>query len=227
METNEEHLSVIKSTEVKKYGGVSAAILSRIRWWCQYNGENKIKDRFHDNEWWSGFMSSKDFAEQTGYNRRTIESNLSNLIKNQVIIKGCFNKKGFDRTGWYRINHLLDSSKSIYEKNVIHLRKSSKSIYVNNVEELPESSNAIPVNHSLKLSENLSENQSVNPENTSIEIKFEKKSKLSAIIKEKYPIQNVMKYVEQRNFKYIENVGRKSISTEDMEIMEEYNNIII
>lgn len=104
METNKNEFYVVSVEDTIKYGIIKAAIIGRIRHWCQYNEKNNIQDRHHIDYWWSGFMSSKVLAEQLGMKQKTIEDNLSILLKNGVLIKGCFNKKKYDRTGWYRIN---------------------------------------------------------------------------------------------------------------------------
>lgn len=104
METNKNEFYVVSVEDTVKYGIIKAAIIGRVRHWCQYNEKNNIQDRHHINYWWSGFMSSKVLAEQLGMKQKTIEDNLSVLLKNGVLIKGCFNKKKYDRTGWYRVN---------------------------------------------------------------------------------------------------------------------------
>jgi hypothetical protein len=100
-----------------KYGIVKAAIIGRVRWWCQYNKDNKVKDRFHNGEWWSGFMSPKVFAEQLGIPETTIKNNLVSLTNDEILIKDKFNKKGFDKTNWYRINPNPPQIQSSYRKD--------------------------------------------------------------------------------------------------------------
>jgi biotin operon repressor len=95
---------VVSVEDTINYGITSAAIIGRIRMWCEYNQKNKVKDRYHLEFWWSGFMSSKVLSEQLGISKKTIETNLSKLLKDGVLIKGVFNKKGYDRTSWYRVN---------------------------------------------------------------------------------------------------------------------------
>jgi hypothetical protein len=104
METNKNEYYVVSVEDTIKYGAVKAAIIGRVRHWCQYNEKHNVQDRFHINFWWSGFMSAKEFAEQLGIKQRTIEDHLSTLLKDGVLVKGCFNKRNNDRTGWYRIN---------------------------------------------------------------------------------------------------------------------------
>lgn len=104
METNKNEFYVVSVEDTIKYGIIKASIIGRVRWWCQYNKDNKVKDRFHNGEWWSGFMTPKVFAEQLGLPVTTIKNNLVVLINDEILIKDKFNKKGFDKTNWYRVN---------------------------------------------------------------------------------------------------------------------------
>ena len=73
METNKNEHYYVSVEDTIKYGIVSAAIIGRVKWWCQYNKDNKIKDRFHEEIWWSGFMSSREFSQQLGISSKTID----------------------------------------------------------------------------------------------------------------------------------------------------------
>jgi hypothetical protein len=107
------------SVEYVKYCGITAAaILSRVQHWCNYNKEHNVKNRYYEGYWWSGFMSSKEFSNQLGISARTIETHLANLKADGILIMGNFNKKGMDRTGWYRVDELRDLSKCKYAKSV-------------------------------------------------------------------------------------------------------------
>jgi biotin operon repressor len=168
METNKNEFYIVSVEDTIKYGVVSAAIIGRIKWWCQYNKDNKVKDRYHIDYWWSGFMSSKEFEVQLGIPSKTIEKHISKLLKNGVLIKGVFNKKGFDRTGWYRVNPFPPIEESISPNRVDDLPNQSKSISPNRVngntpieETIPVS---ITVNQNVKQSASITGNPPVNPE---------------------------------------------------------------
>ena len=104
MKPNKNEHYYVSVEDTIKYGIIKAAIIGRVRWWCQYNKDNKVKDRFHNGEWWSGFMKYDEFSSQLGIPIKTIEKHLPNLIKLGILITDKFNKKGFDRTSWYRVN---------------------------------------------------------------------------------------------------------------------------
>ena len=104
MEKNNEKYYYLNVEDTIKYGLVSAAIISRVQFWCEYNEKNKIKDRFYDGYWWSGYLTSKHLGEQLGISHKTIENHLAKLKQIGILIKATYNKKGFDRSSWYRVN---------------------------------------------------------------------------------------------------------------------------
>jgi biotin operon repressor len=115
---NKDKYYVVSVEDTIKYGIISAAIIGRVRWWCEYNEKNKVKDRFHIEHWWSGFLSSKQLSEQLGIPIRTVEKHLFKLLKDGIIIKDVFNKKGYDRTSWYRVNPSTPIEYAIYANSV-------------------------------------------------------------------------------------------------------------
>ena len=156
--------------DTKRYGIISASIIGRVRWWCEYNEKNKVKDRYHQEYWWSGFISARELGEQTGINQRTIETNLTKLLKTGVLIKGIFNKKGFDRTGWYRVNPSTTIEDMIYDNTVDDIHFKSSSIYDNSVDGYTTTKETIPVNLSVKQNVKQTGSHSVNPSvNPSVE----------------------------------------------------------
>jgi hypothetical protein len=156
--------------DTKKYGIICASILGRIRFWCEYNETKKIKDRYYDGHWWSGFMSAREFSEQTGISQRTIEKNLVKLVEGNVIIKGRYNKKGFDRTGWYRVNPCTPIGCTIYPERVDDIPLEGKSIYPERVNGNTLREETIPINPSVK--QNVKQSAST-PFNPPINIKIE------------------------------------------------------
>lgn len=133
METNKNEFYFVSVEDTIKYGIIKAAIIGRVRHWCQYNEKNNVQDRHHINFWWSGFMSSQVFSEQLGIKKRTIEENLSDLLKNGVLVKGCFNKRKNDRTGWYRVNPNPPIRELLYGNNVNGYTGKRDTLYGNTV----------------------------------------------------------------------------------------------
>jgi hypothetical protein len=162
MKNSNGEFYVILVEDTKKYGIICASIISRVRWWCEYNQKNKIKDRYHNGQWWSGFMSARSFAEQTGISQRTIEKNLTKLLDNKVLIKDIFNKKGYDRTGWYRVNPNTPIAYNLYPERVDDIPLEGSSKYADSVVPNTLTEETIPVNHSIKQDVNHSVNTTVN-----------------------------------------------------------------
>ncbi len=147
MEDKKNEFYVVSVEDTIKYGIVSAAIIGRIRHWCEYNKKHKTKNCYHDECWWSGFMSSKEFAVQLGVPSKTIENHLSKLLKDGIIVKGVFNRHKRDRTGWYRVN----ANPQIKET---HFPKLSNSISSNQGNAFPQIEETLPV--SIPVSKDLS-----------------------------------------------------------------------
>ena len=149
MEDKKNEFYVVSVEDTIKHGIVSAAIIGRIRHWCEYNKKHKTKNCYHDECWWSGFMSSKEFSVQLGVPSKTIEKHISKLLKEGIIIKGVFNKKGFDRTGWYRVNPNPPIEECISPNRVDDLPNQSKSISPNRGNAFPPTEETIPVSNSV------------------------------------------------------------------------------
>ena len=147
---------VVSVEDTKNYGIVSAAIIGRIKWWCEYNKTKKVKDRYYQDYWWSGFMSSKELSEQLGISKKTIENHLSKLLKNGIIIKGVFNKKNYDRTSWYRVNPFPQIKERVSPNQVIPFTQIKEM-------DLPKSRKPIPVNLSVNQNVKQTVSHSVNP----------------------------------------------------------------
>lgn len=150
-----------------KYGIIQSAIIGRIRVWCQYNESKKIKDRYYQDYWWSGFISARELSDQLGISESTIQKNLTKLLKTGVLIKGVFNKKGFDRTGWYRINPNPPIGQTISPNEIDHSTLKDISITPNRINGSNLTGGTIPINlsfnHSVKKTINHSVNNSINP----------------------------------------------------------------
>jgi len=200
---NNEKYYYVTVDDTKKYGVVQAVILGRIRWWCQYNEEQKDEDKFHDGYYWSGWMTGKDFEEQTGIPDKTIYRNLNELIANKIIYRERFNKMKRDKSGWYRIN------------------PNSQNENTNSQNE-----NTLPVNLPINQSENLSEN--ILHHNTGVDITPKKKRKqIFAQLLETLPRFNISDDTKEILFKLITNKEFDRIAgTEDRELTEQEKNLI-
>jgi hypothetical protein len=174
MENKKNEIFIVSVEDTIKYGIIKAAIIGRVRWWCQYNKDNKVKDRFHNGEWWSGFMSPKVFAEQLGLPETTVKNNLVSLTKHEILIKDKFNKKGFDKTNWYRINpnppqiqssYLKDTTivSERYNDSIGEIQSTVSERYNHRIVEGEPIPVSLSVNQNVKQSVSISVNPPVNP----------------------------------------------------------------
>lgn len=237
MEQSNEKYFYLNVEDTIKYGLVSAAIISRVQFWCEYNEKNKVKDRFYDGYWWSGYLTSKHISEQIGISHRTIENHLDKLKQIGVLIKATYNKKGFDRSSWYRVNPFTQNE----EMEILEL---SKSIYLNNVNgntqneemDLLELREPIPDNPSVNLSVN---SKSVKPSanttfnqiehhNTGADITPKKKRKqIFAQLLETLPRFNISDDTKEILFKLITNKELDRIAgTQGRELTEQEKYLI-
>jgi DNA-binding transcriptional ArsR family regulator len=175
---------VVSVEDTKRYGLISASIIGRLRWWCEYNEKNKVKDRHHQDYWWSGFISARELAEQLGLSESTTEKNLTKLLKTGVLIKGVFNKKGFDRTGWYRVNPSTLTGETIPPNETQHTTLKDKSIPPNRVNGTTSTGGTIPVSPPVKQNVKQTGSHSINPPvNPSVELSVEDKQNVIPVIK--------------------------------------------
>jgi hypothetical protein len=89
----------------KKYGITEAILINSFIFWTQTNAA-KESNYHNDRFWFYGTPEyfSNFFIYLTG---RQIKYALSNLIKGGAILKGNFNKKGYDKTNWYSLSDSL------------------------------------------------------------------------------------------------------------------------
>ncbi len=141
-------------SDVKKYGIYPALIIGRIRHWCYYN--KKSNAHFHDGYHWSGYLSARELSEQTGVPEKTIDKHLRDLVTKQILFKANYNKKSYDRTGWYRINPNPPIEDTIPPIEVTHpLIEGTIPVLEGTIPVNP------PVNHTCKSSGNLDTGTSI------------------------------------------------------------------
>lgn len=76
-----------------------ALLIQQIHYWNVTNGHLKEGHRWSYNthdEWASQLMV---------YGEKTIRTKLKQLEASGVVVSGCFNKHGYDRTKWYRVDY--------------------------------------------------------------------------------------------------------------------------
>jgi len=99
-------------TDIAKKVGINAAIiLYNLEYWVD---KNKANDKhFYDGYYWS-YNSIKAFSALFDYlTEKQIRTALDKLANEGYLIKGKYNKKGYDRTTWYTVTTLEHAQKAI------------------------------------------------------------------------------------------------------------------
>jgi hypothetical protein len=80
-----------------------AVFLDTIAYWIKKNAANKQERNFHEGRYWT-YNSQEAFQKMfPGWKRETIRRIIRNCVKHGLLIVGNFNKKSYDRTGWYSL----------------------------------------------------------------------------------------------------------------------------
>lgn len=85
-----------------RYGVDGAIVLNHFHFWIKKNIANN--KHMYEGRFWT-YNSIAALCDLFPYwSKRQIERVLNNLVNDGVLIKGNFNKRGYDRTLWYTIN---------------------------------------------------------------------------------------------------------------------------
>lgn len=99
---NEDPLLVLPSL-AKVLGLNGAIIVQQIHYWLTIN-EGK-ESNFKDGYYWT-FNSSGGWQKQFPFwSKKTIERALRKVEDKGIVVTGCYNKRSFDRTKWYRLDY--------------------------------------------------------------------------------------------------------------------------
>ncbi|MEO0066155.1 MAG: hypothetical protein RI983_1481, partial [Bacteroidota bacterium] len=81
---------------------VKKILFPRIKHWILHNKENEKKTHFKEGHYWT-FGTYDFWAEECGLETKTVGNHLRELVTSGILKSGNFNKKGFDKTIWYRL----------------------------------------------------------------------------------------------------------------------------
>ena len=92
---------IIHKTDVVKHKATKAILLGFIKKRMEFN---RSKNRnFYLGCYWTGHITLEEIADATGIPYSTVKRNIGELVQDFVIVKGNFNKKSYDHTGWYTL----------------------------------------------------------------------------------------------------------------------------
>lgn len=102
----------------EKYGVNGSVILTNIKFWLEKNKANN--HNFRDGKYWT-YNSKKAFLELFPYfTESQLKTILNNLIKDGALLKGNYNKLGFDRTIWYSLSDdIFDHSSDENDQSLV------------------------------------------------------------------------------------------------------------
>lgn len=101
-----------------KYGVNESIMISNFQFWIQKNKANGT--HLHNGRTWT-YNSVNAFKEIFPYwNNGQIRRCLESLVKQEVLVKGDYNKNRYERTLWYAFN-----DESIFLNQQIHLSKTA------------------------------------------------------------------------------------------------------
>lgn len=85
----------------KRYGIQEAVLFNHLYFWIEKNKANN--KHYYDGYYWT-YSSKKAFTELFPYlTERQVDYALKKLLDNGLVVRGNYNKSGYDRTLWYAI----------------------------------------------------------------------------------------------------------------------------
>ena len=87
----------------KKYGIAEALLLSYFDHWIKAAKLRKDTEKFHEGRYWT-YASTRELARVFDYlSDPTLRRAVNHLVKENLLIKGSFNKFAWDKTTWYSL----------------------------------------------------------------------------------------------------------------------------
>lgn len=81
-----------------------AIIVQQIHYWCEVAKGKDMSYKLHDGHFWM-YNTFEELGEQIPVSVSTIKRLMKELIKEGYVIVANYNKHGYDRTNWYRIDY--------------------------------------------------------------------------------------------------------------------------
>lgn len=115
---SEQPLQVIPKLAMK-IGLNEAIVLQQIHYWLVGNEAKQSQDHYHDGRWWT-YNTLEEWGKNFPFwSTRTIQRVLDSLRKMGLVLTGCYNKSGYDKTLWYTIDYIEVDKLSISCRQVV------------------------------------------------------------------------------------------------------------
>jgi hypothetical protein len=138
----------------KKYGVDEAIMIKSFQYWIRLNKANK--SNFYDGHYWTYNTISALSELFPFWSEKQVRTILQNLLKLNILIKGNYNKFGFDRTIWYAFENEAEFLQINNSKKAKATSQIGKSILPNGQMELTKQENGtsqmvntIPITNSI------------------------------------------------------------------------------
>jgi hypothetical protein len=98
----------------KRYGLAEAVLIKNFKFWIEHNIDQKYN--FKDGRTWT-YISLKELAKNFDYlSEKQVRTAIDHLIKDEVLLKGNYNKLSIDKTLWYAFVNENDFVKAYDQK---------------------------------------------------------------------------------------------------------------
>lgn len=192
-----------KLEDAIKYGVDEAIVINYFRYWI---GKNKANDKhFYDGHYWT-YNSHKAFCEIFPFwSEKQIRRILDSLVKQNVIIKGNYNKMFYDRTSWYAFSneYFLD----IVPNETFELPKRAKYIRPNGLSISNQKGEPIPISNTVNNTVNKEKNIYTKKESKFIKPSIEEIRAYCIERKNNIDAENFFDFYESKGWK----VGKNSM----------------
>lgn len=114
---NEEPIT-INRLGARVLGLNEAIVVQQIHYWLEIN--RKAQKNFYENRYWTYNTYEQWTTENFNFwSKRTVQRIFKKLFDSKILLKGNFNKKGYDQTVWVTIDYdKLDEILSEFEYNI-------------------------------------------------------------------------------------------------------------
>lgn len=103
-----------------KIGLNEAIVLQQIHYWLVNNEDKKSPDHYRDGRWWTFNTLDEWQRDFPFWSTRTIQRVLDSLRRMGLVLTGCYNKSGYDKTLWYTIDYIEVDKLSISSSQVVY-----------------------------------------------------------------------------------------------------------
>jgi hypothetical protein len=99
---NETYFTVFNSDMKLIKDPVKKILYAKIKNWIYRNEDKKSAYHYKVGYWWT-FGTYEYWAEECGLETKTVGKHLRGLVSSGILKTGNYNKKGYDKTIWYRL----------------------------------------------------------------------------------------------------------------------------